>query len=176
MLDRLLRVLAAALRLARRETGTVMAGFTHLQPAQPASLGHYLAGIATALLRPGEALEAALERIDVSPLGAAAGYGTAFPIDPSRVAELLGFAATCDNSLDAVASRDEAMETLAAAARLGTVLSRWGHDFQHWSSRPYGFLRWPDGLVSTSSIMPQKRNAYVWGERPVPSPWLRWVA
>jgi len=148
--------------LAAAHAETLWSAFTHMQPAQPSSLGHYLAAIAQGLMRSLEALGDRLEALGRCPMGAAAGIGTRLPIDADRVAELLGFRRAAENSLDAVASRDEAARALAELAILGTHLTRWALDFQLWGSRAYGFLDWPDELVSTSSIMPQKRNAYVW--------------
>lgn len=155
-------LLQATLVLGYRQAGTLMSGFTHLQPSQPASLGHYLAGVGAELTRGMESLAAALASVDRCPMGAASGAGTSFPIDRELVARLLGFSEPVDNSLDAVASRDYAIAVLSALASLGLTLSRWSTDFQAWGSHAYQFLDWPDELVSTSSIMPQKRNAYVW--------------
>lgn len=161
-LDAALDLLAAAARLGHAHVETVMSGFTHLQPAQPTSLAHYLVGVTSELERAVARLVDLLGAIDRSPLGAAAGLGTSFAIDRDRVARLLGFEGVIASSLDAVASRDFAVRTLAELAQIGTTLSRWALDFQLWGSRAYGFLDWTDDLVSTSSIMPQKRNAYVW--------------
>jgi argininosuccinate lyase len=150
-----------ALGLAREHASTPMSGFTHFQPAQPTTLGHYLAGFASELLRALELLAGAFPNVNRSPLGACAGWGTSFPIDQERTASLLGFDAVIANSLDAVASRDYAVQVLAALSSLGILLTRLSFDLQTWGSHAYGFLRWPDHLVSTSSIMPQKRNAFV---------------
>jgi argininosuccinate lyase len=159
--DQLLALLRAggelagtALGLVREHAGTLMSGFTHFQPAQPATLGHYLAGFASELLRTLELLSGAFDNVNRSPLGACAGWGTSFPIDPERTASLLGFDAVIANSLDAVASRDYAIQVLAALSSLGILLTRLSLDLQTWGSHAYGFLRWPDRLVSTSSIMP----------------------
>lgn len=146
---------------ARRHRATVMSAFTHQQPAQPSTLGHYLAAVAFELARALAWLAATYPTINRCPMGAAAGVGTPFAIDPARVAELLGFDRPIDNSIDAVASRDFAVQALSAAAALGTTLTRLAADLQTWGSVAYGFVGWPDELVSTSSIMPQKRNAYV---------------
>lgn len=162
LLEEGLGLLAASVALGERQLTTLMSAFTHLQPAQPSSLAHYLAAVTAELLRSLEAIAGTLESIDRCPMGAAAGIGTSFPVDRALVAGLLGFGEVVDNSLDAVASRDYAAAVLAGCAGLGTTLTRWGLDFQLWASHAYGFLDWPDDLVSTSSIMPQKRNAYVW--------------
>jgi argininosuccinate lyase len=161
LLDHALELLAAALALGELHAGSLMSGFTHLQPAQPATLGHYLAGICAELLRSAERLGADFDEVNRSPMGAAAGLGTSFPIDRELTASLLGFAEIVDNSVDAVASRDYAVNVLSALSVLGIALTRLALDLQTWGSHAYGFLAWPDELVSTSSIMPQKRNAFV---------------
>ena len=154
-------LLEAALALAGAHAGTVMSGFSHFQPAQPATLGHYLAAVTGELSRSLALLSASWEVVNRSPMGAGAGLGTSFAIDPERTAALLGFDGFVGNSLDAVASRDYAVHALAPLALLGTTLTRLALDLQMWSSRAFRFLSWPDALVSTSSMMPQKRNAFV---------------
>jgi argininosuccinate lyase len=161
LLDRSMDLLAAVLDLGGLHAGSLMSGFTHLQPAQPVTLGHYLAGICAELLRSSERLCEDFDEVNRSPMGAAAGMGTSFPIDRELTASLLGFAETVDNSVDAVASRDYAVHVLSALSVLGISLTRLALDLQTWGSHAYGFLAWPDELVSTSSIMPQKRNAFV---------------
>lgn len=153
---------ASLVAAAGAHVDTTMAAFTHLQPAQPSSLGHYLAGWTAEFTRGLRWLDDCYAAINLSPMGAAAGLGTGLPIDPARVASLLGFDGVIDNSADAVASRDWGVRLLSALASLGVSLTRLATDMQTWSSAAYGFLDWPDELVSTSSIMPQKRNAYVW--------------
>jgi argininosuccinate lyase len=148
-------------RQASAHRETLMSGFTHLQPAQPSSLGHYLAAVLSELTRSAEWLSASYESVDCSPMGAAAGLGTAFPVDREGVARLLGFPRVIANSIDAVGSRDYVIQVLSALAMLGSTLTRLATDLQAWGSNAYGFLSWPDELVSTSSIMPQKRNAFV---------------
>jgi argininosuccinate lyase len=147
--------------VARRHVDTIVSGFTHAQPAQPTTLAHYLAGVQAELLRGASWLARVYEDVDRCPMGAAAGFGTPVAIDRKQVADLLGFQAPVSNALDAVASRDYGIQALAALAALASTSSRLSVDLQTWSSRAYGFLGWPDGLVSTSSIMPQKRNAFV---------------
>jgi argininosuccinate lyase len=114
------------------------------------------------LLRSAENLDGAYEQTNCSPMGAAAGFGTSFAIDRGEVARLLGFSSVIRNSADAVASRDYLVHVLSAMAMQGITLTRLATDLQTWSSAAYGFLGWGDDLVSTSSIMPQKRNAFVW--------------
>lgn len=164
LLDESLDLVAAVCGLAGGQLTTLMSAFTHLQPAQPTTLAHYLAAVAAELLRALEMVMAALHAMDRCPMGAASGSGSPFPITPAMVADLLGFRVAADNSLDAVASRDYVAAVLAGFANFGVTLTRWATDFQLWASHAYGFLDWPDELVSTSSIMPQKRNSYVWEE------------
>jgi argininosuccinate lyase len=155
-------LLGVALERARQQAATLMSCFTHLQPAQPSSLGHYLTGVAAELLRSTEWLADSFPVLNRSPMGAAAGAGTSFPIDRGAVAGWLGFDGAIENSADAVATRDYAVHLLSGLALVGTTLTRLATDLQSWASFAYGFLSWPDDLVSTSSIMPQKRNAFVW--------------
>jgi argininosuccinate lyase len=164
LLDLLARadeMFAQMVAVADRHADTLMSGFTHLQPAQPTSLGHYFAAVLAELLRTAAALADGYPLINRSPMGAAAGFGSELPIDRELVAELLGFDGVVPNSLDAVASRDYSVRVLAGLALLGVTLTRLATDLQTWASGAYGFLDWPDELVSTSSIMPQKRNAFV---------------
>jgi argininosuccinate lyase len=161
VVDHLLALQASMLARASALTTMVMPGFTHFQPAQPTTLGHYLAAVATELDRALDRLFSIDDRMDRCPMGACAGFGTSFAIRPDIVAALLGFAAPATNSLDAVASRDFIVDFLAWLATLGTTLTRLALDLQLWSSNAYGFIGWADDLVSTSSIMPQKRNAFV---------------
>lgn len=161
LLEDLCPLLETATALALEQSATLMSCFTHQQPAQPSTLGHYLSGVVAELARTGDWLAATYAVVNRSPMGAAAGAGTSFPIDPGQVARRLGFTDVIENSADAVASRDYLVQFLAAAAVLGSTLTRLGTDLQHWASYAYGFLYWPDDLVSTSSIMPQKRNAFV---------------
>jgi argininosuccinate lyase len=157
----LLALQSSLLAQAAAQAASVMPGFTHFQPAQPATLGHYLLGVAAELDRAADRLLDADDRLDACPMGACAGFGTSFAIRPELVAGLLGFSAPAASSLDAVASRDFAVEFLAAVAMLGTTLTRLASDLQLWASNAFRFLGWPDDFVSTSSIMPQKRNAFV---------------
>jgi argininosuccinate lyase len=161
LLDRLAGLVDAMASRAEAHRQTTMSGFTHMQPAQPTTLGHYFAGVTFELLRSIELLDRAYDTANRSPMGAAAGFGTSFPIDRRRVAELLGFAGVIDNSIDAVSSRDFAAHVLHALAMLGITLTRLATDLQTWSSVAYGFIGWSDDFVSTSSIMPHKRNAFV---------------
>jgi argininosuccinate lyase len=156
-----LRLAGALFRGASRYSRVVMPGYTHYQPAVPITYGHYLAGVAAALNRDLEALLHAGEGLTISPLGAGALGGTTLPIDPRRTADLLGFEAAVANSVDAVASRDIVLRILAAAAILGVLLSRIASNLLLWMSQEFELLRLPDELTGTSSMMPQKRNAFL---------------
>lgn len=142
--------------LAAEHTEAVMPGFTHLQPAQPTTVGHYLLSYESPLARDTERLLDAYDRINRSPLGGAAFAGTPFDVDRERVAELLGFQSVLENSMDATSARDFLVETTAAAAALATTLSGLAEDLVVFSNK--GFVELSDDYSSTSSIMPQKKN------------------
>ena len=144
------------LDVASEHTDTVMAGYTHLQPAQPTTVAHWIASYEQALARDTARLLDAYERINQSPLGGAAFGGTPFDIDRERTAELLGFDGVVENSMDAAAARDFLVETTAAAATLATTLSGLAEDMVVFANR--GFVDLSDDYASTSSIMPQKKN------------------
>jgi argininosuccinate lyase len=149
---------AALLDQAAAHAATVMPGFTHLQTAQPVTLGHHLMAYVEMLGRDRGRLADCRQRLNESPLGAAALAGTAFPIDRDRTAAALGFERPAANSLDAVADRDFAVEFLATVALAGTHLSRLAEEIVIWSSEPFGFIALSDAFTTGSSIMPQKRN------------------
>jgi argininosuccinate lyase len=143
---------------AEEEAETIMPGFTHLQTAQPVTLGHHLLAYVEMLGRDAGRFTDARARLNESPLGAAALAGTSFPIDRHMTAEALGFDRPAANSLDAVADRDFALETLAAAGICAVHLSRFAEELVIWSSAQFGFIRLSDKFSTGSSIMPQKRN------------------
>lgn len=161
LLDDLLAVQESLIAQARKHQETLMCGYTHLQPAQPTTFAHYLLAIAAENERNVDRLLAAYDRLNQCPMGACAGFGTSFAIRPDLIASFLGFKGPVLNSLDAVASRDFVIEVLSCLAIIGTALTRLALDLQLWSANAYHFISWPDDLVSTSSIMPQKRNAFV---------------
>ena len=156
-----LRLLAVLVRRAERYARLTMPVYTHWQPALPITYGHYLAGVASALERDLRGIEDAAADLDRCPLGAGAAGGTTIPIDTERTAALLGFAEGVRHSVDAVASRDVVLRLLAAAAVLGVTLSRLATDLQLWSTAELDLVRFPDELVGSSSMMPQKRNAFL---------------
>jgi argininosuccinate lyase len=144
------------LDVAREHTETMMPGYTHLQPAQPTTVAHWVCSYEQALARDTARLLDAYERINQSPLGGAAFGGTPFDIDRERTADLLGFDGLVENSMDAAAARDFLVETTAAAATLATTLSGLAEDMVVFANR--GFVELDDDYASTSSIMPQKKN------------------
>ncbi len=154
----LLRLREELLTLAASHLETVMSAYTHLQPAQPTTLAHYLAGIIEALGRDATRLVRALETVNRSPLGACATVGTGFPISREQTAEWLGFAGLVENAIDAVASRDYLVDALAALAMWATTMSRFAHDLYVWSTDEFGGIAVPDAAAFVSSIMPQKKN------------------
>ena len=148
----------ALLKRAEEHVGTLMPGFTHLQVAQPVTLGHHLLAYVEMAGRDRDRICDARKRMNESPLGAAALAGTSFPIDREYTAQELGFDAPMSNSLDAVASRDFALEFLSIAAIAAVHLSRFAEEMVNWSSVQFGFIRFSDSWSTGSSIMPQKRN------------------
>ena len=149
---------AALIDRAEEHVATVMPGFTHLQVAQPVSLGHHLLAYVEMIGRDRGRLADCRRRLNESPLGAAALAGTSFPIDRTMTAELLGFDRPAANSIDAVSDRDFVVEALAAAALIVMHLSRLAEELVLWSSAQFGFIALSDRFSTGSSIMPQKRN------------------
>ena len=143
---------------AQAEAETLMAGFTHLQTAQPIVLGHHFLAWYEMLKRDRERLADAFRRTNTLPLGAAALAGSGYPIDRQYVAELLGFDALCDNSLDAVSDRDFVIETCAVLSLLMVHLSRMAEEIILWASPAFRWVDLPDEYCTGSSLMPQKKN------------------
>ncbi len=152
------RLLGALVDVAEREADTILPGFTHLQAAQPISFGHHLLAWFEMLLRDRERLADCRKRVDALPLGAGALAGTTFPIDREMTAQLLGFSRICENSLDAVADRDFAIEFCACAALMMVHFSRMAEEMVLWSSQQFGFIELADAFCTGSSMMPQKKN------------------
>ncbi|MBJ7443746.1 MAG: argininosuccinate lyase [Sphingobium sp.] len=148
----------ALLARADENADAVMPGFTHLQSAQPVTLGHHLMAYYEMVRRDRSRFADARARADECPLGAAALAGTGFPIDRHATAAALGFAKPTDNSLDSVSDRDFALDYLMAATQASLHLSRLAEEFIIWASQPFGFVKLPDAYSTGSSIMPQKRN------------------
>jgi argininosuccinate lyase len=143
---------------ADAHAGDVMPGFTHLQTAQPVTLGHHLMAYVEMFARDHARLMDARGRVGESPLGSAALAGTSFPIDRQATAQTLGFDRPMANSLDAVSARDFALETLAAGSILAIHLSRLAEEIVLWCSAEFSFASLSDAFTTGSSIMPQKRN------------------
>ena len=152
------RLLDGLLIQAEANADAVMPGFTHLQTAQPVTVGHHLMAWFEMLLRDADRLRDCRRRMNVLPLGAAALAGTSYPIDRHFSAELLGFTAPAENSLDAVSDRDFAIEFCSDAAILMMHLSRMSEELVLWSSAQFNFIDLPDRFCTGSSIMPQKKN------------------
>lgn len=148
----------ALVAIAKTHADAVMPGFTHLQTAQPVTLGHHMLAYVEMIERDCSRLADCAVRLNESPLGAAALAGTGFPIDRDATAEALGFDRPMANSLDAVSARDFALEALAALSIAATHLSRLAEEIVLWSSAQFAFARLTDAWSTGSSIMPQKRN------------------
>lgn len=165
-----LHTLATALtEKARQEASTLIVAYTHGQPAQPTTFGHYLGAIIEVILRDAERLDAAANALEHCPMGAAAITTSGFPIDRERVAELLGFEEPLLNSYGCIASVDYVTGLYSAMKLVFVHLGRLIQDLQFWSAFEVGQLYVPNSLVQISSIMPQKRN-------PVPIEHLRHMA
>ena len=143
---------------ADQEVETLMPGFTHLQVAQPITLGHHLMAYVEMFGRDLSRMHDARERMNESPLGAAALAGTSFPTDRFMTAKALGFREPTRNSIDSVSDRDFALEFLSATAISAIHLSRLAEEIVIWSTAQFNFIHLPDSFSTGSSIMPQKKN------------------
>ena len=158
-LDRALQELQATLiERAEQHVASVMPGFTHLQAAQPVTLGHHLLAYTEMIGRDRTRIQDCRKRLNECPLGAAALAGTSFPIDRNHTAAALDFDCPTRNSLDSVSDRDFALEYLSVLSILGVHLSRMAEEMVLWTSQQFNFMRVSDDFSSGSSIMPQKRN------------------
>ena len=144
--------------LALAEHATILPGFTHLQVAQPITLGHHLLAYVEMFERDAQRMLDARKRVNQLPLGAAALAGTTYPIQRERVAQLLGFEGVCQNSLDAVSDRDFAIEYSAACSILMMHVSRFSEELIIWMNPAVNFIKVADRFTTGSSIMPQKKN------------------
>ncbi|WP_447727559.1 argininosuccinate lyase [Sphingomonas koreensis] len=160
--DQVLAALAALqealLARAEEHADSVMPGFTHLQSAQPVTLGHHLMAYFEMIARDASRFADGRARGNRCPLGSAALAGTGFALDRDATATALGFDGPTRNSLDAVSDRDFALDYLMAAAQCSLHLSRLAEEFVIWASQPFGFVKLSDQWSTGSSIMPQKRN------------------
>ncbi len=158
IIEEIRRLQQALLTLAEQEADTILPGFTHLQTAQPVTFGHHMMAWFEMLERDAGRFSDCRVRMNVLPLGAAALAGTTYPIDRHYTAELLGFDAPAENSLDAVSDSDFAIEFCSAASILIMHLSRFSEELIIWSSAQFGFIELSDSFCTGSSIMPQKKN------------------
>ena len=154
----LLKLLDEIIALAQEHTETIMAGYTHLQKAQPITLAFHLMAYAQMFMRDVTRFEHAYEEADVMPLGSGALAGTTYPLNRERVAELLGFSQVTDNALDGVSDRDFLLSFLSAASICMMHLSRFCEELILWSTNEFGTAVMDDGFATGSSIMPQKKN------------------
>ncbi len=150
---------AALVERAEQHAADLMPGFTHMQPAQPVTVGHWLMSYFWQFQRDIDRLDDTRRHADVLPLGSGALAGTPFPLDRAALAAELGFARHSENSLDAVADRDFAADFLYALAMTGVHLSRLGEEIVLFSNPAFGFVTLADRYSTGSSLMPQKRNA-----------------
>ena len=148
----------ALIKIAKKNTLTVMPGYTHLQIAQPVSLAHHCLAYVEMMGRNRSRIGDCIKRLNESPLGAGALAGTSFPIDRKMTARLLGFSKPTINSIDSVSDRDFAIEFIFVLSLTGIHLSRLAEEIILWSSQHFNFVKLPDELSTGSSIMPQKKN------------------
>jgi argininosuccinate lyase len=148
----------ALLARSREHLDTVLPGYTHLQRAQPVRLAHHWLAFVEMLGRDSSRFAALGERLGSCPLGSGALAGSTLPLDRGDTAEALGFREPARNSMDAVASRDGALEFLAAGAICMVHLSRLAEELVLWSTSEFGFVEIPDAYATGSSLMPQKKN------------------
>jgi argininosuccinate lyase len=157
-MEALIKVRQVIVAVAAHHTESVMPGFTHLQHAQPTTLAHHLLAHEQAFSRDFDRMKDAYARVNISPLGAAAFASTGYPVDRDYTASLLGFDGLVTNSMDAVATRDFALETLADISIMMVNISRLCEELILWSTSFVKFVSLDDAFCSTSSIMPQKKN------------------
>lgn len=169
LVARLATLIETLIARAEADAGTIILAYTHGQPAQPSTYGHYLGAVVEALLRGAERLEQARAVLDLCPMGAAAITTTGFPLNRQRIADLLGFSGILRNSYGCIAATDYTAGLFAAVKVLALDLGRVAQDMVFWTSFEVGQLRFSDGFVQISSIMPQKRN-------PVPAEHMRLMA
>ena len=151
-------LIATLSKLAKSHDKSVMPGFTHLQAAQPITLGKHLDAYAQMLNRDKSRFEDCQKRLNECPLGSAALAGTPFPIDRKMTAKALGFDKPMENTLDGVSARDFAIEFLFDCAQTGLHLSRLAEEIILWATPQFGFIQLSDQWSTGSSIMPQKKN------------------
>lgn len=154
----LIEFLETLIDIAKKHLETAMPGYTHLQRAQPITLGHHLMAYFEMFKRDYQRLDSWLERNNIMPLGSGALAGTTFPLDRNQTAQMLHFDAPCLNSLDGVSDRDFALEFLSDASISMMHLSRFCEEIILWASQEFAFIDLDDAYSTGSSIMPQKKN------------------
>ena len=156
--DLLKDLMHTLLSIAQKHLTTIMPGYTHLQKAQPVTLAHHMMAYFQMFRRDYQRLQDCFKRADVMPLGSGALAGTTYPLDRSRVAQLLGFSEISQNSMDGVSDRDFMLEYMSAASISMMHLSRFCEEMILWSSHEFRFVEMDDAFSTGSSIMPQKKN------------------
>ncbi len=151
-------LIRALLDTAQEHLHTIMPGYTHMQKAQPITLAHHLLAYVQMFLRDRERFRAAGRAADVMVLGSGALAGTTYPLNRQRVADMLGFSAISENSLDGVSDRDFLLDYLSAASICMMHLSRFCEELILWNTNEFRFVEMDDGFATGSSIMPQKKN------------------
>ena len=157
-MDLLSHLQESLLTVAEKNIDTIMPGYTHMQVAQPVTLGHHCLAYAEMFERDRERLADCRKRVNRSPLGAAALAGTTYPIDREYTAELLGFEGVTQNSLDSVSDRDFAIEFCSCASLIMIHISRMSEELIYWMNTNFAYIMLPDRFTTGSSIMPQKKN------------------
>jgi argininosuccinate lyase len=158
IVDAISALMQALADQAEQHAASICPGFTHLQSAQPVTFGHWLMAHGQTLMRNVTRFQDFARRSSVSPLGAAALAGSALTLDPPEAAQMLGYAASFENSVDAVSARDHVAEFLFVAAMTAVDLSRLAEEITLWCSRQFGWIALDDSFATGSSIMPQKKN------------------
>lgn len=146
------------IKVAKKNTSTVMPGYTHLQIAQPVSLAHHCLAYVEMIGRDRSRLKDCITRLNENPLGSGALAGTSFPIDRKITSKILGFSGPTRNSIDSVSDRDFVIEFLFCLSVISVHLSRLAEEIVLWANQQYNFITLPDELSTGSSIMPQKKN------------------
>ena len=154
----LAELIETLLDIAQQHLHTIMPGYTHLQKAQPVTLGHYMMAYVQMFLRDRQRFQYAYDTANVMPLGSGALAATTYPLNRQRVAELLDFPAITQNSLDGVSDRDFLLDYLSAASLCMMHLSRFCEELILWNSSEFHFVEMDDAFSTGSSIMPQKKN------------------
>lgn len=158
ILERLKYLETVILDKAEQYADQISIGFTHLQHAQPLTLGFVFMAYFQMFKRDIQRLQDTLERMNYCPLGACALAGTTLPIDRHETARLLGFIAPTENAMDSVSDRDYSIEFLSDASISMMHLSRWAEEFAWWNSSEFSYIAIDDSFCTGSSIMPQKKN------------------